>query len=379
MVYRFLGLEESNNMTKRILILNWWDPGNPSAGGAEVYLKEIFSRLVEKGYRVVLLCSRFKGSSRRDKISGIEIIRIGSWWSINIISYFWYIRHKEEFDILIDFTNKVPYLTPLYIKNRPFIAIAHHIFSDSLKIEYGIIGGLLLIIERQFYKTYKNSHFIAPSKSTRDELVEIGVNKDRIKIIYEGQPKTHITNKKSLQPLIIYVGRLKKYKRIDFLMNALIEVKKIIPGLNAVIIGDGPDRKRLKELCHQKGLEKEISFLGHISDQARNKWLQKAWVSVQPSIKEGWGLTVIEAASLGTPTIAANVPGLCESVVNDKTGWLFERDNLDQLREILIKVLSDDEYRNQISKNAFEYAKQFNWDKTAREFEREIKKRFKEM
>lgn len=357
----------------KILILNWWDIKNPRAGGAEVYLREVFSRIARKGHQVTLFCSRFPGSRPSEVIGGIKIIRSGPVWLINLNSLFFYFFNKSKFDLIIDYTNKIPYLTPIYVRSRPRLAIVLHLFRETWAFEWGFFGIFFSFLENSIFKLYKSTPIVAISQSTKEELIGLGINSPNIKISYPGVnfPVLRKTLK-SKTPLVIYLGRLKKYKRVDFLLIALQEVIRKIPDLKSVIIGEGPDKKRLLKIQKKLNLEKKVSFLGFISESEKIKWLKSAWVNVQPSIKEGWGLSVIEAAACGTPTIAANVPGLRESVIDGKTGWLFS--DTKQLQKLLIEVLTNQKMRIKAGFEARKFAQNFSWDKTARGVEKEIEK-----
>ncbi len=358
---------------KRILIFNWWDIKNPKAGGAEVYLNEVFSRLTKR-YEITLLCAKFPKSKPEEKINGINVIRRGPTWLINLTSVFWYLKNKDKFDLVLDFTNKIPYCTPLFVRSKPCIAIALDIFGEIFVKEFGFLGHILAIIERGFFLLYKKSCFISISKSTGQELFNLGVSYSNIKIINPGLSyTTYLPGPKQKEALIVYLGRLKKYKRVDLLLKVFKDIIRLIPKIRLVIIGIGNDKKRLEKLTQRLKLDSYVSFLGFLSEKEKAKWFQRAWVTVQPSIKEGWGLTVVEAAACGTPTIASNAPGLKDSILNEKTGWLFEKNNFNQLKNLIIEVLINKEKREKAGQEAIKFAKKFSWDQTARAVDKLIK------
>ena len=359
-------------MPKRILVFNWWDIKNPKAGGAEVHLNEIFSRLAKK-HDITLVCSNFPKAKKSEIINKIKIKRIAPWWLINLSSFFWYFKHKNDFDIVIDYTNKIPYLTPLYVK-KPMIVLVLHLFGDIWQKELGWPGYILTKIEKCLFLIYKKRWMIALSESTKEELVNIGIDQGKIEVINPGVNHGPLEYKKANFPLVIYVGRLKKYKRIDLILKVLPEVVKLVPKLCFVIIGEGSDRKRLQKIIKDKKLTSWVRILGFISKKEKNKWFQRTWINLQPSIKEGWGLTVIEAASYKTPTIASSVPGLKEVVWDKKTGWLFGENDIEHLETLLIEVLINKAKREKAAAASFKFAQKFSWDKTAKEFEEIIDK-----
>jgi len=357
---------------KRILILNWWDPKNPQAGGAEVHLNEIFSRLVKKGYKITLLCSKYARAKNEENINGIRVIRKGPFWLINITSIFYYLRHHHQFDMVIDYTNKIPYLTPLYVRRKKCLAVAHHVFGKIWEKELGFWGKIFEFLEKMVYKLYRKRNFVAVSKSTKDELIEIGVRPEKIKIIYSGLSCPVKSGPKSENPLIIYLGRLKKYKRIDWILEAAPKIIDSFPEARFVIIGTGDDEQRLKTLAQKLRLNSFFTFTGFIPENPKLTYLKKAWLHIQPSIKEGWGFTVIEAAACGTPTIATDAPGLREVVLNNKTGWLFREKSQRALEKLIIEALTNNQKRNALGNQAKVHARKFSWDKAAFEFEEQI-------
>jgi len=357
---------------KRILVFNWWDIKNPLAGGAEVHLNEVFSRLAKNGFDITLLCSKYPGAQNRENINGIHVIRKGPFWLINIISIFHYFKNHRKYDLVIDYTNKIPYLTPLYVRKKNNLAIAHHVFGKIWEKELGFWGRFFELLERMVYKLYRKRNFVAVSKSTKDELAEIGIRPEKIEIIYSGLSCPVKSGPKSRDPLIIYLGRLKKYKRIDWILEVAPKIIGIFPKARFVIIGTGNDEKRLKKLAQRLKLNSFLSFAGFISENQKLNYLRKTWLHVQPSIKEGWGFTVIEAAACGTPTIATNAPGLREVVLNNKTGWLFEAENFNHFEQLLFRMLNNVRRRKFASKAAIKFARKFNWAKTANQFKKEI-------
>lgn len=354
---------------KRILVLNWWDIRNPKAGGAEVHLNEIFSRLAKKGFQITLLCSKFSGGLSQENFNGINIIRRGPFWLINFYSFFWYLKNKDRFDIVIDYTNKIPYLTPLYVKDKPIIAIAHHVFGEIWTYEWGIIGSIFSKIEKVLYKKYQNCRIVSVSESTKGELIKIGINRNNISVIYNGISSNYHPTAKAMKPLGIYLGRLKKYKRIELILRAL---SKIDLDYNFYIIGIGNDSKRLKRISQAYDLEDRVKFKGFVSEDSKIKYLGQAWFLVQPSIKEGWGFTVLEAARCGTPSIVANVSGLKETIIKNLSGWYF--DNETQLQSRIKHQFLNKKNCQNFGKGARSFSRQFQWTKALKLFHSELDK-----
>jgi glycosyltransferase involved in cell wall biosynthesis len=215
---------------------------------------------------------------------------------------------------------------------------------------------------------YKRTKFVTVSESSKRELEAFGIAD--VEVVYNGVDMAQSGNlDKNLRPAIIFLGRLKRYKRIDLLIKAYKIVSERVPETELCIVGDGDLREELEQLAEEKMIKAD--FFGYADEATKAKLLREAWVFVITSEKEGWGVTVIEANACGTPCVAFDVPGLRDSIIDDETGILVKADgDVDNLAEAIIMVLEDDELREKLSKNAFEYAKRFSWDTSADKFER---------
>lgn len=353
----------------KILLFNWRCWKHPEAGGAEKYLYEICKRLAKK-HEITWFVARFKGSKEREFIDGMEIIRRGGKYTVYLHALLTYVGklRKRGFDVVIDDINGVPFFTPLYIWKPRKIAIVHHlvgwkIFSLELPWYLAIVAWFL---ERLIPLFYLNVCFVTVSPSSKKELEKMFIR--RIKVIYNGLDERFKRGlkevKKHKKPVIIYLGRWKKYKRIDDILEAFRIVKKRVKDAELWLVG-----KNIKEIKM-----KDVKVFQRVSEEEKMRLLKKAWVFVTASIKEGWGITVIEANACGTPAIAYDVPGLRDSIVDGKTGFLVKEDgNAEKLAEAIIRVLTDDKLRDELSRNAIEWAKRFSWDRSAEEFEKIIK------
>jgi glycosyltransferase involved in cell wall biosynthesis len=172
---------------------------------------------------------------------------------------------------------------------------------------------------------------------------------------------------KSKDPLVVYVGRIKAYKRLDHLIKSFKIIKDVIKNSKLIIAGKG-DQKPLKKLSIELGIEPSVEFYDEVSEEEKLRLLRQAWVFVTPSMKEGWGITVIESNACGTPAIAYNVPGLRDSVKYNYNGILVEDGNENSLANTIVMVLKDGSLRDNLSKNALEWSKQFSWERSAEEF-----------
>jgi len=354
----------------KILFFNWRDITNPLGGGAELYVHEIGKRLA-KNHEVVLYCAKYRGCSERDEVDGVKIIRRGGAFSVYFYAFFDYLLRlrKENFDIVIDSINCVPFFTPLFTRT-PKIALLYHIVNkETISQEIPFPADLVAwLAQRLIPFIYKNINFVTISDSSKEDLVRFGVPRNKVDIVYSGVNHTLLAPMgESEKPLIAYIGVIKRYKQLDHLLRILPLIRREVLGAELVIAGKRGDNE-LQNMKKNLGLEHCVKLQGEVSEAEKAQILQKAWVFVIPSVKEGWGISVIEANACGTPAIAYDVPGLRDSIKNGKTGLLVPYGNIRELARATIRVLTGTRLRQNLSRNARKWASSFDWDKSAQGF-----------
>ena len=364
----------------KILLLNWQCIENPFGGGAEVHMHEIFKRIAGLGHEVTLFCSNFPGGEPEKVIDGIKVIRRGSRNTFNFVLYRNLNRlfKVSDYDIVIDDINKIPFFTPKLVKNIPILAIVHHLFKKTIFLQASFPAAMYVYLSEKFIgRVYRHIPFTVVSESSKKDMILEGIPEDNITVIYNCVDHNLFVpdaSKKSNFPLISYLGRIKKYKSVDHVIKAMKIVHEQVPEAKLKIVGDGDNMEFLKNLSASLNLEEVIEFTGFVSKEEKVSILQSAHLTVNPSCKEGWGITVIESNACGAPVVATNAPGLKDSVLDGKTGILFEYGNIEQLAENIIKLIKDDKLRETYSKNAVEWASKFNWDNSASEMLKLISK-----
>jgi glycosyltransferase involved in cell wall biosynthesis len=256
----------------------------------------------------------------------------------------------------------------LFIKKN-LASIVHHYFGKSIFLESGLIlGNYVFRTENLIGKFYKNVPMFVVSNSTKDESIKRGILENNIYFAPNGiDVKCFRENsfEKTSYPSIGYFGRLKKYKSVQHLISAFIEVKKNIPDSKLVIIGKGDFENELKKQSIESGFIEDIIFTGYVSEELKVEWLNKLWLVVNPSMKEGWGIANVEANACGTPVIVANSPGLKDSVIENFNGLLYEYGDIKRLSELIIEVINNNELRNRLSIGAKKFTDNLSWDNSA--------------
>ena len=354
-----------------ILLFNWRCPKHPQAGGAEKATYEIARRWVQWGHKVHWISGGFPGGQMFDNIDGIRITRIGGKYSLYpqaILHYIMTLRGK--YDVIIDEINTIPFLTPLYMR-EPHVTFIHQLAANVLFDELPPAqAAVLSFLEPHVLRLYRNTP-IFTSQSTKEDLLKFGIAEKNLHVVNYGVDHDvyHLGKSKSPYPHVFYLGRMKRFKGVHLLIEAMAQVVKEIPDAKLSIVGNGdPEYQNLlKQLSTKLNLTKNINFCEFgLGDSLRQKVqiMQEAWVLVFPSSREGFGLVVVEANACGTPTIATDVPGLRETVRNNDTGIIVNRD-VDALAKSIKLVLKDKELREKLSKRAFECSMEFSWDTTA--------------
>jgi glycosyltransferase involved in cell wall biosynthesis len=362
--------ERKKMETLKILIFNWRDIKNPAAGGAEVYIHEVAKRLVKKGNEIILFSAKFKNAKNQEEINGVKIVRQGGKGTVYLKARTFFNEVRNKVDLIIDSINTIPFFTPLYVKEKPKIAL---IFQLTGQVFYKILPKPLAYIAEHiepfiYKKFYRNVQSIVLSQSVKDELVNIGLSASSIKVAEPGiDPDFYIPGKKTEYPSVLYLNRIVAYKNVDDLIKAFKVVVNAVPNSKLLIVGCRGTKyeEYLKRLAHKLNLSNSVEFYPFATGEKKRDFLQKAWVHVLPSSKEGWGISVTEAAACGTPTVAYDVIGLRDSVKHNVTGFLVPYKDINALAEKIIELLSNEELRREMSMKAREEALKYTWSRTA--------------
>jgi glycosyltransferase involved in cell wall biosynthesis len=354
----------------RILVLNWQDVANPQAGGAELHLQQIFSRIVARGHHVDLLCSRWARAQSRVNLDGIEVHRVGTRHTYPFLAKRYYSEHLagNDYDVVIEDLNKVPLYTPLW-EVKKLVVLVHHLFGGTVFREAALpLAAAVWLSERPLGAVYRKVPFQAVSKSTAEDLVRRGIPRNSIRVIYNGVDSETLTPnplERAEQPMFVYLGRLKKYKRVDIVIRAFAGLN--LPEATLEIAGSGDYRASLEGLVQSLHLGDRVKFLGFVAENQKVHLLRRAWASVLASPKEGWGISNLEAAACGTPVIAANSPGIRESVVDGETGFLVSQNDPEAMSAAMRGLVQSPELVNVLGAAARKFAETFTWDRAASE------------
>ena len=350
----------------RVLLLNWRDIRNPEAGGAEVHLHEVAKRLARDGFPCVQYSHAFPGCATEENVDGVTVRRAGGKLLFNYTVWFnlrrWCREHK--IDVVLDDSNKIAFLAP-WLCRLPVVAQIHHLFGGILFRETAWPMALyVLFFEKLMPMAYRRTQVLTGSESSRRELLDKGFT--RVDIAPEGvdlsiyRPLRAPGEKSGHR--VLYVGRIKKYKGLDVILRAAARLKPSLPDLELQIAGSGDDVPRLQSLARELKMESWTHFLGFVSEARKVELYSEAAVVVNSSLKEGWGLTSIEANACGTPVVATDVPGLCDSVGDGETGYLVPFGDDEAFAGALSRILTDPSVAETMREPALAWARRHTWE-----------------
>ena len=326
------------------------------------------------GWDVDLVCSGYKDAPRHDVIDGINIHRHGHWTVANFTlpPVVRRLLKTGSYDLLLEDINKIPFYTPLYRGDVPMVAVVPHLFGTTVYREANpVTASYVYGAESLIPRLYRDVDFEVISPSTRDDLIARGMDGDRIRTIYCGLDHEKFTladpPPRSETPLVVSWSRLRRYKSLDVAIRAFDVIQKEMPAARMLVMGRGPDESRLRKLTLKLGLQDKVEFRGFMPWEELVATLHRCHVFLNPSPKEGWGLTVVEANQCGLPVVASDRPGLKDSVRDGVTGALVPYGDHEAFAAEAVKILGDPELFQQRSDAAREWAGTFSWPRCVAE------------
>ncbi|MBD3179710.1 MAG: glycosyltransferase [Candidatus Latescibacteria bacterium] len=362
----------------KILAINWRDMENPEAGGAEVHLHEILKHLGGWGHEVAQISARFRGGEREKEIDGVRVMRTGHWFDANFSLPLFARKHLQStrYDVILEDINKIPFFMPLYT-GIPVLPVIPHLFGTTVFRETNrLIGSYVVLAEKLIPRVFKDSRFMVISPSTREDLAARGIDRDRISVVLCGLDHDrfyHAGLDRFEEPTVVHLGRLRKYKGVEIALRAVKIAREKIENLRFVIIGDGPYREELERKVSELELEDTVRFKGYIDFDELVDYLNRAHLLVNPSPKEGWGLTVVEANACGMPVVASDSPGLRDSVIHGETGFLVPHGDETSFADRIIELIEDGRTWQKLSRGGIERVRSLTWERCARETETVIR------
>ena len=360
---------------RSVLLLCWRDTGHPQGGGSETYLQRIGAQLAEAGIDVTLRTARYEGAPRRDVVDGLHISRAGGRYTVYIWAGLAMVAsriglgplRRSRPDVVIDSQNGLPFLARLAFGRR-VVVLVHHCHRDQWPVAGRFLGRFGWFVESWLSpRLHRDNQYVTVSLPSVRDLVDLGVDANRVAVVRNGldeAPPHTLTGERSATPRAVVLSRLVPHKQIEDALDAVAVLRTRIPELHLDVIGGGWWQDRLVRRAEQLGISDAVTFHGHVDDVTKHAVVQRCWVHLLPSAKEGWGLAVIEAAQHGVPTIGYRCAGgLTDSVVDGVTGVLV--DSHDELVDRFEQLLTDRVLRDELGAKAAARSREFSWPQSA--------------
>ncbi len=349
-----------------VLVLAWRDPKHVEAGGSELYLAEVADRLVAGGVRVTHFSAASADLPRSEIRDGVRYLRRGG----HLTVYLWaalmlVLRRFGRITAVLEVQNGMPFFARLFTR-LPVVVLVHHVHREQWKIIGPILARLGWFLEsKAAVVVNRGTRYVAVSEVTREELIELGVRGPDIAIAWNGPPPVPDFTPMGADPdpHLVVLSRLVPHKQVEHALDTVAELRSDFPGLHLTVVGDGWWRDRLTEYAAARGLGDCVTFAGYVSNERKFEILSSAWVHLLPSVKEGWGLAIIEAALVGVPSVAYWASGgVRDSIMDGVTGLLAagHRDFIEDTR----RLLAEPAWRRELGDKARIRAADFNWQST---------------
>ncbi len=346
-------------------MLNWRDPRNPLAGGAERVSLAYLRGLVERGHEVAWFANDFPDADPAEVIDGIDVIRGGGKFSSWRAARKWHAT-QPKFDLVIDQHHGLPWYAPWWCETR-CVAYIHEVLGPIWRAFYPWpISAIGRWQERFTHRWYRRVPFWTASSFTRDLLLEQGIESvTQIPYGVDTRALETLPEKELDEPLrLITVSRLAPNKQVDHAIAALwCLLKEHELRAHLKIVGEGQEDSGLRKLAHDLEVAEHVEFCGALPEAEKDAALREAHFLLHTSLREGWGLNVIEANALGTPAIVYPTPGLVESTLHKETGLVADEDSPAALAAMIASVQSHEGNFQDWRTAARDRAAEFHWDK----------------
>jgi glycosyltransferase involved in cell wall biosynthesis len=349
-------------------MLAWRDIDDAEAGGSELHAHEVATRWAAAGIDVVLRTSSVAGRSVLVERNGYRVVRRSGRYAVfatgptDITT-----GRLGPVDGLVEVWNGMPWLSPLWSR-LPRVVFLHHVHGEMwpMVLPPSLAKAGNLLESRLAPPLYCRSRLVTLSESSRDEIVRLpGVRPGQVSVVPPGiDPCYSPGGQRADRPLVVAVGRLVPVKNFPRLMGILARVHERVPDLEAIIVGEGTERSGLEARLRELGADGYVSMPGRLSAAQLVELYRRAWVVVSTSVREGWGMTVSEAAACGTPAVATRIPGHLDAIDHGVTGLLADRD--EEFERYLEALLCDPLLRRRLGRAASEHVSTLTWEATAR-------------
>ncbi|MGB6059087.1 MAG: glycosyltransferase family 4 protein [Microthrixaceae bacterium] len=352
---------------ERIHMLAWRDLDDDEAGGSEVHAHNIASIWTQSGLKVTMRTSEAKGQPASATREGYSVSRRAGRFTVFPRSALAEMTGRlGPCDGLVEIWNGMPFGSPLWWRGPRAIWL-HHVHGPMWGMTLpGPVAKFGVAIEEKIApRFYRHQPIVTLSRSSQREIIDdLGFDEDKVRVISPGvDPYFTPGGEKSPTPLAVAVGRLVPVKDFPRLIRFMATARERVPDLELVIVGEGYERDKIVATIAECGGQSWVRLAGRISDDELRDLYRRAWIASSASVREGWGMTLTEAAACGTPTVATDIAGHSDAVDEDRSGLLRGTDA--ELADAVVSVMTDTELRMRLQKGALERAAELTWENAA--------------
>ncbi len=355
-----------------ILILNWRDVSHPKSGGAELVTMEHAKGWVAAGHKVTWLTASYPGAKKESVVEGVFFVRRAGTYTVYLYAWIYVLLNARLVDVIVDEVHGFPFFSPLFTR-KPVVVFIHEIAGEIWDFMFpfpkNIIGKTL---ERFYFRLYRQCLFWTDARSTVDELVERGIPRNQCTAIPCPIITSHVSRiayHKEARATYIFVSRVVRMKGIEEIIKAFSFIARAQKEARLWIVGSGQDGyiKELKDMTREYDIAERATFFGNVSDKRKFELMARAHLLLHASVKEGWGLVVLEAAHVGTPAVVYNVAGLRDVVKNGSTGIVISGNSPREMAKEAMELVDDTARYNKFQKNAYRWVRSLSWPNVVRQ------------
>lgn len=355
-----------------VLFLNRRDCANPEGGGSEIYVETVARALAAGGTAVTLRAGDFPGALAEQHLEGVRVLRRGS--KLGMVPQSWWELRRGRLgrpDVVVDVQNGLPFGSS-QAGPTPTVVLVHHVHREQWPVVYGPVRSRIgwALESRLAPRLYRGCRYVAVSETTRSELACLGIDPARIEVIRNGVQAVPggPRPRPAADPTVLVLGRLVPHKRVEHVLEAAAVLRHEIPRLRVRVVGDGWWRERIAQRVAELQLEATVDLVGFVDEATKAAALAQAWVLAMPSLKEGWGLVITEAAAHGVPAIGYRAAGGVAEVIDHEASGLLVDGGVPQFTAALRRLLTDEALRTKLAAGAAHRADSLSWQRTADAF-----------
>lgn len=355
-----------------VLLLNWRDTRHPEGGGSERYVERMAEGLAARGYDVTIQCAAHDGAPADEVVRGVRYRRRGGRFSVYLRALFAVVLMRP--DLVVDVQNGMPFLSPL-VARCPVLVLVHHVHREQWRPVLGPVLGRVgwWLESRLAPRLYRKCRYVTVSEVTRSELASLGVEPVRTTVVRNGMaPPPRTRAERDQDPTLVLVGRLVPHKQVEHAIDVVARLGHRWPKLRLEVVGQGWWLPNLREHAARRDVQDRVTLHGWVDEQDKHEIIARSWLHVCPSVKEGWGIVIMEAAAHGVPSVAyRDAGGVAESIVDGETGMLAT--DFDDLVRKVDQSLRDSVAREAMGLAGRERAAEFSWERSVAEFEEVVR------